>query len=51
MPIPDNVRKNWAEIQAKFNYPVNAIGMKIDAKDAKTLTVWKEEGIDKYQKK
>ena len=28
--------------------PVNAIGMKIDSKDEKTLTIWREEGIDKF---
>lgn len=49
--IPENIRKNWIEIQKKFEYPVNAIGVKIDTKDAKTLAVWKEEGIDQYQKK
>ena len=50
MPIPENVRKNWIEIQKKFEFPVNAIGVKINAKDEKTLNVWKEEGIDQYQK-
>ena len=51
MPIPENVRKNWIEIQKKFNHPVNAIGVKIAETDAKTLSVWKEEGIDQYQQK
>lgn len=51
MPIPENVRKNWIEIQKKFNFPVNAIGVKIAEADAKTLSVWKEEGIDQYQQK
>lgn len=51
MPIPENIRKNWIEIQKKFSHPVNAIGVKIESKDTKTLTVWKEEGIDQYQKK
>ena len=50
MAIPENVRKNWIEIQKKFEYPVNAIGVKIEAKDSKTLQVWKSEGIDQYQK-
>jgi len=50
MPIPENVRKNWIEIQKKFEFPVNAIGVKINTKDEKTLNVWKEEGIDQYQK-
>lgn len=51
MPIPDNVRKNWIEIQKRFEHPVNAIGVKIEESDSKTLSVWKEEGIDEYQKK
>jgi len=50
MAIPENVRNNWIEIQKKFEYPVNAIGVKIEAKDSKTLQVWKSEGIDQYQK-
>lgn len=51
MPIPENVRNNWIEIQKKFNFPVNAIGVKIADSDTKTLAVWKEEGIDQYQQK
>ena len=51
MPMPENVRKNWIEIQKRFQHPVNAIGVKIEESDAKTLSVWKEEGIDEYQKK
>jgi hypothetical protein len=51
MAIPENIRKNWIEIQKKFDHPVNAIGVKIEIKDTKTLTAWKEEGIDQYQKK
>lgn len=51
MAIPENVKNNWIEIQKKFDYPVNAIGVKINPTDSKTLNVWKEEGIDTYQKK
>jgi len=51
MALPENVKNNWIEIQKKFDFPVNAIGVKINPKDAKTLNVWKEEGIDSYQKK
>jgi hypothetical protein len=51
MPIDPRIRKNWEEIQKKFNYPVNAIGVRINEKDAQTLKVWKEEGIDKFVKK
>ncbi len=50
MAIPDHIRKNWIEIQKRYEHPVNAIGVKIPDKDAKTLKVWKEEGIDEYQK-
>ena len=45
------VKKNWMEIQKKHDVPVNAIGVKIDSKDEKTLTVWREEGIDEFVKK
>ena len=51
MTVKPEVRKNWIEIQKKHEYPVNAIGVKIDPKDEKTLRVWKEEGIDQFIKK
>lgn len=51
MAVPENVKKNWIEIQKKFDVPVNAIGVKINSSDTRTLNVWKEEGIDAFQKK
>ena len=51
MPINEQIRKNWIEAQKKHEYPVNAIGVKIDSKDEKTLSVWKEEGIDEFLKR
>lgn len=45
------IKKNWIEIQKKNTAPVNAIGIKINPKDDKTLKVWKEEGIDQFIKK
>ncbi len=51
MPISDQIKKNWIEIQKKNDLPVNAIGVKIDSKDQKTLTVWKDNGIDQFLKK
>jgi hypothetical protein len=51
MAIDPAVKKNWIEIQKKYDVPVNAIGVKIDLKDEKTLKVWKEEGIDTFVKK
>ena len=51
MPLSDSVKKNWIEIQKQYDHPVNAIGVKIDPKDEKTLGVWKEEGIDRFMKK
>ncbi len=51
MAIPEQVRKNWEEIQKKYDHPVNAIGVKIDNKDTKTMSVWKEEGIDSFVKR
>jgi hypothetical protein len=50
MPVDLAIKKNWIEIQKKYDFPVNAIGVKIDPKDQATLKVWKEEGIDKFQK-
>ncbi len=51
MPIDPAVKKNWEEIQKRFDVPVNAIGVKIDGKDQKMLKVWKDEGIDKFLKR
>lgn len=51
MPLPENIRKNWEHIQKNHDHPVNAIGVKIDSKDEKTLKVWRDEGIDKFVKK
>ncbi len=51
MPINPAVKKNWISIQSKHDVPVNAIGVKIDPKDERTLSVWREEGIDQFLKK
>ena len=51
MAISESVKKNWIEIQKKNDVPVNAIGVKIDPKDEKTLKVWKDEGLDQFVKK
>ena len=51
MTIDSAIKKNWIEIQKRHATPVNAIGVKIDPKDEKTLKVWKEEGIDQFMKK
>ena len=51
MPLNPLVKKSWVELQKKHDVPVNAIGVKIDPKDQATLKVWKEEGIDQFQKK
>lgn len=48
MELDPSVKRNWIEIQKNNNVPVNAIGVKIDPKDEKTLKVWKEEGIDQF---
>lgn len=50
MGIDNSVKKNWIEIQKKNDVPVNAIGVKIKDKDARTLKIWKDEGIDKFLK-
>lgn len=51
MGLDNIIKKNWIEIQKKSTAPVNAIGIKINPKDEKTLKVWKEEGIDQFIKK
>lgn len=51
MPLDPAVKKNWIEVQKKHSNPVNAIGVKIEENDAKTLKIWREEGIDKFVKK
>jgi hypothetical protein len=51
MPLEPNAKKTWAEIQKKYDFPVNAIGVRIADKDKMTLNVWKAEGIDKFMKK
>lgn len=51
MAIDPAIKKNWIEIQKNYDLPVNAIGVKIDPKDEKTLKVWREEGIDQFVKK
>jgi hypothetical protein len=48
MALDPAVKKTWIGIQKKHNFPVNAIGVKIDPKDQKTLKVWRDEGIDKF---
>jgi hypothetical protein len=51
MAIDPAIKKNWIEIQKNYDLPVNAIGVKIDPKDQKTLKVWREEGIDQFVKR
>jgi len=51
MGLDSAIKKNWIEIQKQHDVPINAIGVKIDAKDNKTLKVWKEEGIDQFIKR
>ena len=51
MTIDNAVKKNWIDVQKKHDVPVNAIGVKINPKDDRTLKVWKEEGIDQFVKR
>ncbi len=51
MGLDPAVKKNRIEIQKRHDVPINAIGVKIDPKDERTLKVWKEEGIDDFIKK
>ena len=51
MSLDPAVRKNWIEVQQRYDYPVNAIGVKIDPRDQVTMKVWRDEGIDQHMKK
>ena len=51
MALNPTIKKNWEDIQRKHDVPVNAIGMKIDPKDANTLKVWRQEGLDQFMKR
>ena len=51
MALDPAIKKVWIEIQKRFDQPVNAIGVKIDAGDRTTLSVWKSEGIDQFMKR
>ena len=51
MALDSIIKENCIEIQKKSTAPANAIGIKINPKDEKTLKVWKEEGIDQFIKK
>ena len=51
MPLDPKVKKNWIELQKRNDVPVNAIGVKIDPRDAVTLNVWRNEGLDQFIKK
>jgi hypothetical protein len=51
MALNETIKKSWIELQKKYDYPVNAIGLKIADRDAQTLRVWRDEGIDRFVKK
>jgi hypothetical protein len=51
MGLDAAIKKNWIEIQKQRDAPINAIGVKIDPKDKRTLQVWKDEGIDQFMKR
>jgi hypothetical protein len=48
--LDPKIKRNWEDIQKRYAYPVNAIGVKIDPKDKETLKVWRDNGIDKFVK-
>ncbi len=51
MALDETIKRNWIAIQQKHDVPVNAIGIKINPKDQKTMKVWQEEGIEAHMKK
>ncbi|MCH9649552.1 MAG: hypothetical protein K0U98_15035 [Deltaproteobacteria bacterium] len=50
MALDPAIRKNWIEIQRRYDYPVNAIGVRIPPGDQFTLKVWREEGLEEFMK-
>ena len=50
MALNKQIKENWEKLQEKYNYPVDALGRPIDTKDQETLKVWRNEGIDQFQK-
>ena len=48
--LDPKIKRNWEDIQKKYKFPVNAIGVKIDPRDKETLRVWRENGIDQFVK-
>jgi len=51
MAIDAAVKDNWEKLQQQYNYPVDALGRPIDAKDQETLKVWRDEGVDQFMKR
>jgi len=51
MGLDPAIKKNWIDIQKRHDVPVNAIGVKIESKDEKTMKVWQDEGIDQFIKR
>jgi hypothetical protein len=51
MALDPAVKKNWIEMQKKHAHPVNALGLRIDPNDQRTLKVWRDEGIDQFLKR
>lgn len=50
MALDPTILKNWIEIQKRYDYPVNAIGMRINPADQKTMEVWRSEGLAAHLK-
>ncbi len=44
------IRNNWVKVQSQYDYPVNAIGVKIDINDSHTLQEWKIKGVDRFMR-
>ncbi len=44
---PDGIL-TWRSIQKKYNYPVTALGEKIEPNDKTAIAIWRKYGIDHY---
>ena len=48
MALVPAIKEKWEELQELYNYPVGPLGRPIDQRDEETLTVWSNEGIDRF---
>ncbi len=48
MVVTPRVKKYWIRMQAKREYPVNAMGIRIPPENTDLLKQWRQEGIYRF---